>query len=101
MTDDETAADLAAAIEALLVRTEQAHGVFESTELQGVYDQGWPRWYAVYAVEHGIGALVGGAVTVDELAGFLASSYAEFEAIEPKPSETWAAYTARRIAAEL
>ena len=33
MTGDETAADLVAAIEALLVRTEQAHGVFESAEL--------------------------------------------------------------------
>ena len=101
MTGDTTAADRAAAIEALLVRAKEAHGVFESTELQGVYDQGWPRWYAVYAVEHGIGALVGRAVTVDGLAGSLASCNAEFEALEPKPSETWAAYTARRISADL
>jgi hypothetical protein len=101
MTEDETVADLVAAIEALLVRTEQAHGVFESTELEGVYDQEWPRWYAVYAVEHGIGEILGGGVTVDELAEFLARSNAEFEAIDPKPSETWATYAARRISAEL
>ena len=43
------------AIDALLVRAAAAHGEFEETELQGVYDQAWPRWYATYAVEHGIG----------------------------------------------
>ena len=85
----------------LLVQAGEAHGRFEQTELQGVYDQAWPRWYATYAVEHGIGALVGHLVTIDRLTEFLASSNAEFEQIEPKPAEPWAAYTARRIAAEL
>jgi hypothetical protein len=85
----------------LLVQAGEAHGRFEQTELQGVYDQAWPRWYATYAVEHGIGALVGRLITIDRLAEFLASSNAEFEQIEPKPAEPWAAYTARRIAAEL
>ena len=89
------------AINALLVQTGAAHGVFEETELDGVYDQGWPRWYAVYAVEHGIGALVGRGVTVDELERFLANSNADFEQAEPKPSESWAAYTARRISTDL
>ena len=88
-------------LSALLVRAGEAHGRFEQTELQGVYDQAWPRWYATYAVEHGIGALVGHLVTIDRLTEFLASSNAEFEQIEPKPPEPWAAYTARRIAAEL
>ena len=88
-------------LSALLVRAGEAHGRFEETELQGVYDQAWPRWYAMYAVEHGIGALVGRLVTIDRLAEFLASSNAEFEQIEPRPAEPWAAYTARRIAAEL
>ena len=85
----------------LLVQAGEAHGRFEQTELQGVYDQAWPRWYATYAVEHGIGALVGHLVTIDRLAEFLANSNAEFEQIEPKSAEPWAAYTARRIAAEL
>jgi hypothetical protein len=89
------------AINALLVETMEAHGTFEATELNGVYDQEWPRWYAAYAVEHGIGELVGHAVTVDELAEFLASRNVEFEKTEPKPNEPWAAYTARRISAEL
>jgi hypothetical protein len=101
MTGEGTAADRIQALITLLTETGQAHGRFEETELKGVYDQHWPRWYAAYAVEHGIGALVGRAVSADELTRFLASSNAEFERIEPKPSEPWAAYTARRIAAEL
>jgi hypothetical protein len=94
-------ADRIEAIEALLRQTEAAHGAYETTELKGVYDQAWPRWYAAYAVEHGIGALVGHAVTTDELAQFLGTSWAESEAADPRPSESWAASTARRIAAEL
>ena len=93
--------DRTEAVNALLVETMEAHGRFEETELNGVYDQDWPRWYAAYAVEHGIGALVGHAVTTDQLAQFLASSNGEFEHTEPRPDEPWAAYTARRITAEL
>ena len=95
------AADQVGAVNALLVETMEAHGAFEATELNGVYDQDWPRWYATYAIEHGIGALIGHDVTSDRLAQFLASSNAEFEHAEPKASEPWAVYTARRIAAEL
>jgi len=96
-----TGDDRTEAVTALLAETEQAHGVYETTELNGVYDQEWPAWYAASAVEHGIGALVGHHVTVDRLAKFLASTFADFKRIEPTPSEGWAAYTARRITAEL
>jgi hypothetical protein len=96
-----TAPDLIEAISALLLQAQAAHGIYEGTELNGVYDQDWPRWYAAFAIEHGIGALVGQDVTTDQLAAFLATSNAEFQATEPKPAESWAAYTARRIAAEL
>lgn len=89
------------AITALLVQTEEAHGVFEKSELKGVYDREWPRWYAAYAVEHGIGALVDQAVTTEQLAQFLAMTNIEFERAEPRPDEPWAAYTAGRIAADL
>lgn len=89
------------AIEALLVQAGEAHGIFEQTELKGVYDQDWPRWYAAYVVEHGIGALVGHAVTTEQLAAFLASSNVDLELIEPELREPWAAYAARRITAEL
>ena len=95
------ASDTIEAVHALLVQTEQAHGAFETTQLNGVYDQDWPHWYAAYTVEHGIGALLGRTVTTDQLAPFLASTFAEFKQSESQPGEPWAAYTARRIAAEL
>ncbi len=95
------AAERIEAIEALLTEAEEAHGVFEGTELNGVYDPDWPGWYAAYAVEHGIGALVGHDVTIEQLATFLAASNAEFDQAEPKPAEPWGTYTARRLAADL
>ncbi len=95
------ASDSVGAVDALLVETTEAHGVFEATELNGVYDQDWPRWYATYAIDHGIGALIGQDVTIDRLAQFLASTNAEFEQAEPNASESWAFYTARRITVEV
>lgn len=89
------------AIAALLVQAQEAHGRYEATELDGVYDQEWPRWYAGYAVEHGIRDLLGHVVTADELAPFLAGSFADFERADPTPNEPWPEYIARRIAAEL
>jgi hypothetical protein len=94
------AADRTEAVSALLAETMEAHGKFEETELNGVYDEEWPRWYAAYAVEHGIGALVGHTVTADQLAQFLASSNVDFEQ-SAKTDEPWADYTGRRVAAEL
>jgi hypothetical protein len=93
--------DRTAEVDALLAETEAAHGRYEATELNGVYDQEWPRWYAAYAVDHGIGDLVGHPVTTDELAPFLARTYGEFEQADPRPDEAWTAYIARRITAEL
>jgi hypothetical protein len=95
MTSDHTQA-----VEALLAETEAAHGVFETTELGGVYDEAWAEWYAAYAVEHGIGDLVGHPVTAAELERFLISSFAEFKGLNPAPTEPWAAWTARRVAAD-
>ena len=89
------------AVRALLAEAEQAHGVYETTELNGVYDQDWPRWYAAYAVEHGIGDLIGHAIIPDQLSAFLAGGFADFKAIEPAPTQGWAAHTAQRIVAEL
>lgn len=94
-------ADPTDAVSVLLVQTEQAHGAYETSELNGVYDQDWANWYAAYAVEHGIGELVGHPLTVDQLAQFLANSHVEFKQGEPPTNESWAAYTARRVIAEL
>jgi hypothetical protein len=89
------------AISALLVQTGNAHDAYEKAELNGVYDRAWPQWYAAYAVNHGLAGLVGHAVTAGQLAEFLARTNAEFEAAHPKPVEPWAAWTARRIVADL
>ncbi|HEX5825017.1 MAG TPA: hypothetical protein VFY18_11220 [Candidatus Limnocylindrales bacterium] len=89
------------AVSALLTQAEVAHGTYETTELNGIYDQDWPRWYATYAVEHGIGKLLGRDVTTDQLAQFLSGSFGDFQRADPKPDEPWPAYTARRLAAEV
>jgi hypothetical protein len=96
--DSPSAAD---AISALLQRAEQAHGVYEATELGGVYDRDWPRWYAEFAIEHGLAALLGRPAPLDRVASFLGAAYADFDRADPKPTEGWAAYIGRRIAAEL
>jgi hypothetical protein len=88
------------AIEALLLDAERAHGVYEATELNGVYDEDWPRWYAAYAVEHGLAELVGRPIDVDDVAATLARGFDQFKATDPKPPQTWSAFLARRIAAE-
>ena len=94
-------ADRATAIAALLREAELAHAEHEAKDLGGVYDEAWPRWYAEYAVEHGIGDLLGREVSVDALDTFLAETYAEFAAADPRPVEPWAESTAARIVAEL
>ena len=94
-------ADVVEGLQAMLVAAEEAHGAYEATELKGVYDQDWARWYAVYAVAHGIGAMLDREVTMDQLAEFLAVSYADFKHLDPPAGEPWAAYAARRIAADM
>lgn len=93
--------DRAAAIEALLVETGDAHEVYENAELGGVYDQAWPAWYARYAIEHGLPAILGRTIDADTLADYLVRTWDEATASGEKPAEPWATWMARRIAAEL
>jgi hypothetical protein len=88
------------AIQTLLSETESAHGAYEASELGGVYDEAWPAWYAAYAVDHGIGDILGRQVEPDDLAAFLTRAYADFEQADPK-TESWQTYVARRIADDL
>jgi hypothetical protein len=93
--------DRIARLEALLAASAAAHGVYEERELHGVYDQDWPRWYAVWAIDNGLGELVGRPVTADEIADFFASSWDEIRQLDPKPTDPWATLMARRIAEKL
>jgi hypothetical protein len=95
------AADQVEAIDKLLAETEAAHGAYETTELNGVYDQDWPRWYATYANEHGLGELLGHEVSVDRLADFLVTGFAAFEKADTKASEAWTRFVARRMVEQL
>ena len=92
--------DRIGALETLLAETEAAHGVYETTKLSGVYDQEWPRWYAEYAVDHGIGAILGRPVSADELAQNLAAGWDEFQKTDPRPPEPWTTFIARRLASD-
>ena len=89
------------ALRELLVEAEAAHGVYETTELGGVYDQAWPAWYARYAVEHGIGEQLDHPVSTETLAELMARAFSDFKEADPVPAESWAVYMAQRIAAEL
>ena len=93
-------ADRPTAVAALLRQAEGAHATYEADELDGVYDEAWPRWYATYAVEHGLSRIIDRDVGIEELATFLAASYGDFASADPKPLESWADYTAARIVTE-
>ena len=93
------ATDRIGALEALLAEAEAAHGVYETTELNGVYDEDWPAWYAAYAVDHGIDAILGREVSADELAQSLTASWDEFQQADPRPTDPWMTYIARWLAA--
>lgn len=91
--------DTVQAIAALLTRAESAHGDYEATELNGIYDEAWADWYAAYAVQHGIGDLLGQPITSERLGKLLASAFDEFRSLEGSPCEPWATFVARCIAA--
>ena len=89
--------DRAEAVRDLLLEAETAHGVYESIDLGGVRDQDWARWYGEFALEHGLEDVVGHRIPLDQIGPFLSKAYAEFEQRDPKPSEGWANFVARRV----
>jgi len=91
----------AVAIETLLVETEAAHAVYERDELAGAYDEEWPAWYAGYAVDHGLGDILGRELAADDLTAHLTRSWEEVEASGSKPDEPWSTWMARRLANDL
>ena len=81
----------------LLDKTQAAHGAYEEQELHGVYDQAWSAWYATYLVAHGIGDLLGQAITAEQLARLL-KQYDEDYRIQQR-QEGWPDYYAAQLLA--
>jgi hypothetical protein len=52
-------------------------------------------------IEHGLSDLLGHAVTVPQLAGFLAETNLDYQRVERESDSDWATYTSRRLASEL
>jgi hypothetical protein len=89
-----------AAIEALLDKAAAAHHVYERDALRGVYDEQWPAWYGAYVVERGLGRLVGRDLAAGDVGDTLMRGWEAFSSLDPKPTVSWSAWMARRIAAE-
>jgi hypothetical protein len=95
------AADRTDQVTALLIETAEAHGRYEASELGGVYDEAWADWYAAYAVDHGLGDLVGSPITPERFATFLTETNADFRSSGAGSVDEWVRYTTGRIVAEL
>jgi hypothetical protein len=84
-------------VSTLLTEAEDAHGVYETEALGGVYDEAWAAWYATYLVEHGIAEVIGRSVTADALARVLVETFEEYRSTGDAARESWADWTARRL----
>lgn len=100
MTDDRTLGDRTAALEALLRKAGEAHSVYERDELDGVYDEDWPAWYARWAVDNGLADIMGRPIDAEELGRSFASAWDAARKQDPPPAVPWAAWMARRLASE-
>jgi len=82
-------------VENLLRRTGAAHGVYETTELNGVYDEAWADWYADWALSNGINNLLGTDFTLEQFSRILTEiNQAHKQTDRP---EDWASFTARLL----
>lgn len=88
-----TAAELAS----LLRAAGSAHGVYETNELGGVYDQHWPTWYAAWLLDHRVNELLGSQPTTEALAVLLKDCDAAYK--QAHPTEAWPSFYARRLLA--
>ena len=80
-------------VTALLFQTGAAHGAYEETELNGVYDDDWHTWYADWALEHGLNQLLHTDFEVSALASLLVEINDAHR--QSHSGESWASFTAR------
>lgn len=85
-------------VESLVSQTEQAHGQFEQTILNGIYDRDWAIWYANDAIDRGIEKVLNRSISGERLSQFLSQSYDRYKAEQSQ--QTWAAYTAQKLVEE-
>jgi hypothetical protein len=83
------------AVVALLSQAGSAHGVYEENELNGVYDQNWPDWYAAYLVEHGLGELLSASLSVEQLSHLLKQYDQDYK--RERPGVGWPQFYAERL----
>ncbi len=86
-------------IAALLRETGAAHGMYEERELNGVYDQNWPHWYASHLLQHDLSNILDRSVTTEELSRLLKQSDEAYQ--REHPNTGWPDYYAQRIIAAL
>jgi hypothetical protein len=86
-----------ALIEQLLTRTSSAHGEYETSVLNGVYDDEWYIWYAQWAVEHGLNDLVANPMDAKQWAEILHEVNEQHKLTDHRQS--WAEFTAQQLAA--
>jgi hypothetical protein len=100
--ESEAPADRVEAVTNLLIEAESAHGTYEALDLGGVYDRDWASWYAEFLIEHGLDDVIGHPTPLDRVGPLLATTYAEFEQLDPRPDRAaWAQYIARRLVESL
>jgi hypothetical protein len=87
------------AVAALLSQAGSAHGVYEESELNGVYDQNWPDWYAAYLVEHSLGQLLGSSLSVEQLSALLKQYDQDYK--RERPRLGWPQFYAERLIGQM
>jgi hypothetical protein len=83
------------ALRDLLRQAGAAHGEYESTVLNGVYDEAWPTWYADWLLAHGFNDLVQRSYTLAELAALLRDLNQQHRA--SGSTQDWADFYAERM----
>ena len=83
----------------LLTQAMNAHHEFEQTELNGVYDEEWPAWYAAYLLDYGLDDVLKKPVSLPQLTRFLDESNRRYEKLGKEVA--WADFTAVDMIAQL
>lgn len=79
----------------LLSDAQNAHHDYETTELEGVFDEQWPQWYADFLMSNGFADLLAVEADMDQLASRLSEISQRHKA--ERIDESWADYTAHNL----